>query len=131
MDLRRLSSVADFFVLATVASQRQMRAIIESVETDLKRLGQRVRHVEGREALRPDKVGAAHGRAPRGARHFLASEDCAGSVGRAGSPDSSDGLSWVVMDCGAFVVHLFTPPARQFYQLERLWGDAPRTPITS
>ena len=109
LDLRRLSSVADFFVLATVASQRQMRAIIESVETDLKRLGQRVWHVEGREALR--MRGAAHG--------------------RDGSPDSWDGLSWVVMDCGAFVVHLFTPPARQFYQLERLWGDAPRTPITS
>ena len=111
LDLRRLSSVADFFVLATVASQRQMRAIIESVETDLKRLGQRVWHVEGREALRPDRVRAAHG--------------------RDGSPDSSDGLSWVVMDCGAFVVHLLSPPARQFYQLERLWGDAPRTPITS
>jgi ribosome-associated protein len=111
LDLRRLSSVADFFVLATVASQRQMRAIIESVETDLKRLGQRVRHVEGRAALRPGKVGAAHD--------------------RASSPDSSDGLSWVVMDCGVFVVHLLSPPARQFYQLERLWGDAPRTSITS
>lgn len=86
-----------------------MRAIIESVETDLKRLGQRVWHVEGREALR--MRGAAHG--------------------RDGSPDSSDGLSWVVMDCGAFVVHLLSPPARQFYQLERLWGDAPRTSITS
>ena len=32
---------------------------------------------------------------------------------------------WVLMDYIDFVVHVFHPAAREFYQLERLWGDAP------
>lgn len=32
---------------------------------------------------------------------------------------------WVLMDYFDFVVHVFHPAAREFYQLERLWGDAP------
>lgn len=32
---------------------------------------------------------------------------------------------WVLLDFIDFVVHLFHPDARAFYQLERLWGDAP------
>jgi ribosome-associated protein len=32
---------------------------------------------------------------------------------------------WVLLDYIDFVVHVFHPGARDFYQLERLWGDAP------
>ena len=32
---------------------------------------------------------------------------------------------WVLLDCGNVVVHAFTPAVREFYDLERLWGDAP------
>jgi ribosome-associated protein len=32
---------------------------------------------------------------------------------------------WVLLDFVDFVVHLFHPEARSFYQLERLWNDAP------
>jgi ribosome-associated protein len=32
---------------------------------------------------------------------------------------------WVLIDFVDFVVHLFHPEARAFYQLERLWSDAP------
>lgn len=32
---------------------------------------------------------------------------------------------WVLVDFVDFVVHVFHPSAREFYQLERLWGDAP------
>jgi ribosome-associated protein len=38
-----------------------------------------------------------------------------------------EGLSqgrWVLLDYVDFVVHIFHPALRQFYQLERLWGDA-------
>jgi ribosome-associated protein len=33
---------------------------------------------------------------------------------------------WVLIDCGDFIVHVFTPRMRDFYDLERLWGQAAR-----
>jgi len=36
------------------------------------------------------------------------------------------GGRWVLLDFIDFVVHVFHPQARVFYQLENLWGDAPR-----
>ena len=36
------------------------------------------------------------------------------------------GGRWVLIDYIEFVVHVFHPGAREFYQLEVLWGDAPR-----
>jgi ribosome-associated protein len=35
------------------------------------------------------------------------------------------GGRWVLVDYVDFIVHVFHPAAREFYQLERLWGDAP------
>ena len=37
-----------------------------------------------------------------------------------------EGGRWVLIDYIDFVVHVFHPGARDFYQLELLWGDAPR-----
>ena len=34
--------------------------------------------------------------------------------------------SWILQDYGDVVVHVFTPEARKLYDLENLWGDAPR-----
>ncbi len=34
--------------------------------------------------------------------------------------------SWILIDYGDFVIHLFTPEARSYYALEEIWGDAPR-----
>lgn len=33
---------------------------------------------------------------------------------------------WVLLDYGDAVVHVFRTPEREYYDLERLWGDAPR-----
>jgi ribosome-associated protein len=44
-------------------------------------------------------------------------------------PSHVEGLQggrWVLLDYIDFVVHVFHPHAREFYQLENLWGDAPR-----
>lgn len=43
-------------------------------------------------------------------------------------PSHVEGLRtgrWVLIDYIDFVIHVFHPAARDFYQLERLWGDAP------
>ena len=49
-------------------------------------------------------------------------------LGRRGMhPHHIEGLPigrWVLLDFVEFVVHLFHPEARSFYQLERLWSDA-------
>lgn len=39
------------------------------------------------------------------------------------------GASWIVLDYLDVVVHVFDEEARQFYGIERLWGDAPRTEL--
>lgn len=43
-------------------------------------------------------------------------------------PHHVEGLAagrWVLIDFFDFVIHLFHPSLREFYQLERLWADAP------
>jgi ribosome-associated protein len=35
-------------------------------------------------------------------------------------------LEWALLDYGPFVVHVFDAEQRDFYQLDRLWGDRPR-----
>jgi len=37
---------------------------------------------------------------------------------------------WILMDFGDVVVHIFSPEARKYYQLERLWADAERKDIS-
>ena len=44
-------------------------------------------------------------------------------------PRSVEGLGdahWVLMDYGDLVVHVFLDETREYYELERLWGDVPR-----
>lgn len=85
LDLRGLSAVADFFVIATGTSDRQMRAIADQVEE----LG--------------DKVGQR--------RYGLSGYESA---------------TWLLLDYVDVVLHLFDAERRQYYDLELLWGDAPR-----
>ena len=52
-------------------------------------------------------------------------------VKEAGGPGPSrveglDDARWVLLDYGDFVVHVFLDEARRYYELERLWADAPR-----
>lgn len=85
LDLRNLSAIADFFVIATGTSDRQMRAIADKVEEYGASVGQRI-------------------------------------YGRSGYENAT----WLLADYVDVVLHLFDAERRQYYDLELLWGDAPR-----
>lgn len=95
LDVRKLSTVTDYFVIGTVGSVRQLKAVSEHLDAVLAQRRERVWHVEG--ATRTNTL------------HH--------------EPQ------WALLDCGDVVVHLMDARARSLYQLERLWGDAPRVSV--
>ncbi len=67
--------------------------------------------------------GTSHGHVRGMAEHLMAALEPRGIA-----PHHVEGLGqgrWVLLDYVDFVVHVFHPELREFYQLERLWGDAP------
>lgn len=85
LDLRGLTSIADFFVIATGTSDRQMRAVADAVEELGDQLGWHRYGISG-----------------------------------------YDSASWLLADYVDVVIHLFDAQHRHYYDLELLWGDAPR-----
>jgi ribosome-associated protein len=58
-------------------------------------------------------------------------EEVEARVKAAGGPsplrvEGADQAEWVLLDYGDFVVHVFLDEVRRYYDLERLWSDAPR-----
>ncbi|HIF56414.1 MAG TPA: ribosome silencing factor [Gemmatimonadetes bacterium] len=49
---------------------------------------------------------------------------------RPGHVEGIRGGRWILLDYIDFVVHVLRPEARIFYQLEDLWGDAPRWDVS-
>lgn len=39
------------------------------------------------------------------------------------SIEGKENAEWILMDYGEFIVHIFSPRAREYYSLEKLWGD--------
>jgi ribosome-associated protein len=89
LDLRKLSSVADYFVIASGTSEPHLRAIVDEIE---------------------EKVREELGLRPR-------------------ATDGTVKTNWVVLDYFDVVVHVMRPDVRDFYDLEGLWGDAPRVRV--
>jgi ribosome-associated protein len=86
LDVRKLSSVTDFFVVMSATSEPHMRAITDEIVEKLKQEAEtRPRAVDG--AIR---------------------------------------ASWMVIDLVDVIVHIMRTDARNHYDLEGLWGDAPR-----
>ncbi len=54
-------------------------------------------------------------------------ERCVDTLRAEGKPESG----WLLLDFGGVVLHVFTEKNRVFYDLERLWSDAPRVDISS
>ena len=88
LDLRGVTDMTDFFIIASGTSDTHARAIGEHVMAGMKKEGSPAHHVEGLERGR-----------------------------------------WVLLDFVDFVVHIFHPTLRNFYQLERLWADAEEVPL--
>ena len=83
IEITDLTTLADYFVIATGTSNTQINALCGAVEKALKEQA-------GEDPLR-----------------------------REGYRDGT----WVLLDFGSVVVHVFTEEARKFYDLERLWSD--------
>lgn len=45
------------------------------------------------------------------------------------SVEGRAGATWLLVDYGAVVIHVFREESREFYRLERLWGDAPHVKL--
>lgn len=47
-------------------------------------------------------------------------------------PDHIEGRAtgWILLDYGCVLVHIFDPQSREYYNLERLWGDAAKVDIS-
>ena len=84
LDVREISLLADYFVICSGNSDRQINAIIDEVLDKEEENQVEVRRVEGK-----------------------------------------DGGKWVLIDLGDVIVHVFNASERAFYNLEKLWSDAP------
>ncbi len=42
------------------------------------------------------------------------------------SIEGRENAEWILMDYGYFIIHIFSKEVREYYYLEKLWGDAPR-----
>ncbi len=129
LDVRNISGVTDYFLICTATNSRQMGAVRDEIDDELRRSGQRVWHVEGTWSSRAGSRKAAKRQAswqwaPSGAR---AADPNGMEPSDEALPD--EGFAWMLMDFGDLVVHILNPAARRFYQLEHLWGDAPHVPI--
>ena len=88
LDVRGMTSYADYLVLASGESDRQVTAIADGIDEKLKAGGVRPLGHEGRETG-----------------------------------------TWVLLDYGEVVVHLFFTEVRTSYDLDGLWADAPREKV--
>jgi ribosome-associated protein len=54
-----------------------------------------------------------------------AAADALDSMGLSYKTEGESSSKWSLIDAGHVVVHIFSREGREFYRLERLWGDAP------
>jgi ribosome-associated protein len=82
IDIRKLTDIADYFVLVHGTSDRHVRTIADGIVESLEESNAKPLHREGMSEAK-----------------------------------------WVLIDCGAVMAHVFYYETRDFYNLERLWGD--------
>lgn len=88
MEVRSVTALTEYMLIATGNSDSHIRALCDEVEKKMIEAGERISHREGYR-----------------------------------------GDTWIVMDFDGVMVHVFTDEQRKFYDLERLWSDAPLIPL--
>ena len=88
LDVREHTSIADYFIVCSGRSDRQVQSIAQGLEDDAAEEGVKPFAVEGTQ---------------RG--------------------------HWVLMDFSDVIAHIFYQPVRLFYDLDGLWGHAPRARV--
>lgn len=84
LDLRELTCIFDYFVIASGTSRRQLHAISEDIDHKLE------------DELGDERLGI----------------------------EGYQGSNWILLDYGTVVVHLFDAETRDYYAIEKLWGEA-------
>ena len=106
-------------------TQKLQRAIVDGLE-DVKAQDIRVFNTEHLSALF-ERVVVASGTSNRQTKALAAS--VIDAVRDAGFPkprtEGEENGEWIIVDCGAAVVHVMQPAIRQYYQLEEIWGEKP------
>jgi ribosome-associated protein len=88
LNVKEMSAFADYFIICSGTSDRQVQSIAASIRENLKECGITPLGIEGE------------------------------SLGK-----------WVLMDYEDVIIHVFYDPIREFYDIERLWPDAPRMDV--
>ena len=83
LDLRDVTTFADFFVVCTGTNPKQIQAIAEAIGSELDKRGEHPLSIEGFE-----------------------------------------NAEWILADYGDYLIHVFSPKAREYYDIERLWRQA-------
>ncbi len=88
LNIKNVTSFADYTVICSGTSDRQVQSIASSVEGSMKKAGTLPLGIEGEKGGR-----------------------------------------WVLMDYADIIIHVFYEPVREFYDIERLWSDAPKMEV--
>lgn len=82
IDIREISPIADYFIIANGSNQNQLQAMRDAADEALYKAGVSVKQVEGNQKS-----------------------------------------TWILMDYGDIIIHIFSREDRLFYDLERTWRD--------
>ena len=82
IDIREISPIADYFIIANGTNQNQIQAMRDAADEVLYKAGLTVQQVEG-----------------------------------------NQNSTWILMDYGDIIIHIFSKEDRLFYDLERVWRD--------
>ncbi len=89
IDIREISALGDYFVIATGTGSTHVKALADELEMRLKEEGFSPDHIEGYRSN-----------------------------------------SWILLDYGEVIIHVFTRESREFYDLDRLWQDGVKVDIS-